>query len=68
MDTITEMAKSKTAGPVKVNINARVDPINLAKLDQAAMARRWSRSEMVDWLIEQHVNANEATKQKGQKK
>jgi metal-responsive CopG/Arc/MetJ family transcriptional regulator len=39
----------------KVNVQARVNPDNLKKLDDLANERRWSRSEMIDWLIEQHV-------------
>jgi predicted transcriptional regulator len=57
MDTLEYMATSEKTGR-KVNVQARVNPDNLKRLDELADARRWSRSEMIDWLIEQHVQQN----------
>jgi len=39
----------------KVQVNARVDAAALAKLDELATADRRSRSEMIDFAIQEYV-------------
>jgi metal-responsive CopG/Arc/MetJ family transcriptional regulator len=52
----------KKSEPRKVIVNARVDPAALEKLDELGERDRRSRSEMIDFAVQEYVAKHHSTK------